>query len=115
MKSGSVLVDVAIDQGGCFETSRATTHDSPIFKVNNIVHYCVANMPGAVPNTSTLALSHATAPLIVEIANRGWKTACLENHNLLNGSNIHDGQVTNKAVAMAQRLNFLEPQLLLDA
>ena len=115
MKSGSALVDVAIDQGGCFETSRATTHDNPIFEVNNIVHYCVANMPGAVPNTSTLALSHATAPLILEIANKGWKTACLENHNLLNGLNIHDGQVTNKAVAMAQRLNFAEPQLLLDA
>ncbi|MDG2473687.1 MAG: alanine dehydrogenase [Paracoccaceae bacterium] len=115
IKKRSVLVDVAIDQGGCFETSSATTHDNPIYNVDDIIHYCVANMPGAVPNTSTLALSHATKPFIRELANKGWKKACSENQHLLNGLNIHDGNVTNRAVAKAQNLNFVDPKTLLDS
>tara|TARA_Y200000002_G_scaffold379765_1_gene389761 strand:- start:1211 stop:2326 length:1116 start_codon:yes stop_codon:yes gene_type:complete len=113
MKKGSVLVDVAIDQGGCFETSRATTHDEPTYEVDGIIHYCVANMPGAVPNTSTLALSNATTPFILELAKNGWKSACLANHHLLNGLNIHNGCVTNKPVANAQGLEFFDPKNLL--
>ena len=115
IKKGSVLVDVAIDQGGCFETSSPTTHENPVYNIDEIVHYCVANMPGAVPNTSTVALSHATLPFIIELAKKGWKKACSENKHLLNGLNIHDGQVTNKAVATAQNLNFVEPQNVVDS
>ena len=107
------MVDVAIDQGGCFESSLATTHDNPIYSEKGIVHYCVANMPGAVPNTSTLALSHATMPFIIELANKGWKKACLENHHLLNGLNIHYGHITNRAVARAQKKDFIEPKSLI--
>ena len=113
IKNGSVLLDVAIDQGGCFETSRATTHDCPTYTIDGIVHYCVANMPGAVPNTSTLALSHATSPFILDLANYGWKTACQKNRHLINGLNIHNGHITNKAVATAQGLDFLDPESLL--
>jgi alanine dehydrogenase len=115
MKLGSVLVDVAIDQGGCFETSKATTHDSPTYEIDGIVHYCVANMPGAVPNTSTLALSHATTPFILKLANMGWKTACANDNNLLNGLNVQDGHVTNVAVSEAQGLDFLNPSTLLNS
>ncbi len=93
MKPGSVLVDVAIDQGGCFETSKPTTHGNPIYTVDGVVHYCVANMPGAVPRTSTMALTNATLPYAVEIANKGWKTAMRENAEIRPGANIIDGRV----------------------
>jgi alanine dehydrogenase len=101
MKPGSVLVDVAIDQGGCFETSRATTHAEPTYIVDDVVHYCVANMPGAVPKTSTIALTNATLPYAVEIANKGWKQAMQENREVKSGANIVQGKVTYKAVAEA--------------
>ncbi|GJF27786.1 alanine dehydrogenase [Kitasatospora sp. NE20-6] len=101
MKPGSVLVDIAIDQGGCFEDSRATTHADPTFQVHNSVFYCVANMPGAVPNTSTYALTNATLPYIVELANRGWKEALRRDAALAKGLNVHEGQITYAAVAEA--------------
>ena len=101
MKKGAVLVDVAIDQGGCFETSKATTHGNPIFTVEGVVHYCVANMPGAVPKTSTLALTNATLPYAVEIANKGWKKAMKQNPEIQAGANIVKGKVTYEGVAQA--------------
>jgi len=101
MKPGSVLVDVAIDQGGCFETSNATTHTDPIYVVDGVVHYCVANMPGAVPRTSTMALTNATLPYAVEIANKGWKKAMQENNEIKLGANVIDGKITYQAVADA--------------
>ena len=101
MKKGSVLVDVAIDQGGCFETSKATTHKDPTYVVEGVVHYCVANMPGAVPKTSTLALTNATLPYAVEIANKGWKKAMVENPEIKRGANVVKGKITFKAVAEA--------------
>ena len=101
MKPGSVLVDVAIDQGGCFETSKATTHSDPIYKVDGVVHYCVANMPGAVPKTSTMALTNATLPYAVEIANKGWKAAMRENNEIKLGANVVGGKITYKGVADA--------------
>ncbi len=106
MKPGSVLVDVAIDQGGCFETSKATTHGDPIYEVEGVVHYCVANMPGAVPRTSTLALTNATLPYAVAIANKGWKTAMQESEEIKLGANVVDGKVTYKAVADAFGLDY---------
>jgi alanine dehydrogenase len=106
MKKGAVLVDVAIDQGGCFETSRPTTHTDPIFTVDGIVHYCVANMPGAVAKTSTIALTNATLPYAVEIANKGWKQAMRESNEIKLGANIINGKVTYKAVADAFKLAF---------
>ncbi len=107
MKPGSVLVDVAIDQGGCFETSKATTHGDPIYEVEGVVHYCVANMPGAVARTSTLALTNATLPYAVEIANKGWKKAMQESNEIKLGANIIKGKVTYKAVAEAFDLEFV--------
>jgi alanine dehydrogenase len=101
MRSGAVLVDVAIDQGGCFETSRATTHAAPTFVVDGIVHYCVANMPGAVPRTSTYALNNATLPFVLALADQGWKTALRRDRHLRNGLNICRGRVTNREVADA--------------
>jgi len=101
MKPGAVLVDVAIDQGGCFETSRPTTHDAPTFVVDGIVHYCVANMPGAVARTSTYALNNATLPHVLAIADRGWKQALRDDPHLAAGLNVHAGQVTHAAVAEA--------------
>ncbi|MED7948240.1 MULTISPECIES: alanine dehydrogenase [unclassified Streptomyces] len=101
MKPGSVLVDIAIDQGGCFEDSHATTHAEPTFPVHNSVFYCVANMPGAVPNTSTYALTNATLPYVVELANRGWKDALRRDAALAKGLNVHEGQITFGAVAEA--------------
>ncbi|WP_380280393.1 alanine dehydrogenase [Kitasatospora purpeofusca] len=101
MKPGSVLVDIAIDQGGCFEDSHATTHADPTFQVHNSVFYCVANMPGAVPNTSTYALTNATLPYVVELANRGWKEALRRDAALAKGLNVHEGQITFAAVAEA--------------
>jgi len=99
MKPGSVLVDIAIDQGGCFEDSRPTTHADPTYKVHDSVFYCVANMPGAVPHTSTYALTNVTLPYAVELANKGWKQACLDDHPLALGLNVHEGQVVYGAVA----------------
>ena len=99
MKRGSVIVDVAIDQGGCVETSKPTTHGDPTYIVDDIVHYCVANMPGGVPRTSTLALNQATLPFLVKLANKGYKKALSEDKNFLAGLNIYKGQVTYKAVA----------------
>jgi len=108
MKKGSVLVDVAIDQGGCFETSRATTHKAPIYTIDGIIHYCVANMPGAVAKTSTLALTNATLPYAVEIANKGWKRAMKENPEIKKGANVIQGQVTFQGVADAFGLKFAD-------
>ena len=99
MKPGSVLVDVAIDQGGCFETSKATTHQNPTYDVDGIIHYCVANMPGGVARTSTFALTNATLPFAVQLANKGAKRAMLDDVHLLNGLNVHAGQITYEAVA----------------
>ncbi|WP_282202912.1 alanine dehydrogenase [Kitasatospora fiedleri] len=101
MKPGSVLVDIAIDQGGCFEGSHPTTHAEPTFQVHDSVFYCVANMPGAVPNTSTYALTNATLPYVVELANRGWKEALRRDASLAKGLNVHEGQITFPAVAEA--------------
>jgi len=106
MKPGTVLVDVAIDQGGCFETSKATTHGNPIYTVDGVVHYCVANMPGAVPRTSTMALTNATLPYAVEIANKGWKAAMQKNSDIKLGANVIDGKVTYRAVADAFGLDY---------
>lgn len=101
MRPGTVIVDVSIDQGGCFETSRATTHAKPVFVEEGVVHYCVANMPAGVPRTSTLALNNATLPYIVTLAEKGYRTACLENPHLLRGLNICTGKLTHPAVAAA--------------
>ncbi len=106
MKKGAVLVDVAIDQGGCFETSKATTHSEPIYTVDDVVHYCVANMPGAVAKTSTLALTNATLPYAVEIANKGWQKAMLENEEIKLGANVIKGEVTYAGVAEAFDLKY---------
>lgn len=113
MKPGSVLVDIAIDQGGCFEDSRPTTHAEPTFPVHNSVFYCVANMPGAVPNTSTYALTNATLPYIVELANRGWADALRRDPALAKGLNTHDGKVTYREVAEAHGLEHVELESLL--
>ena len=113
MKPGSVLVDVAIDQGGCFETSKATTHSDPIYTVDGVVHYCVANMPGAVPRTSTLALTNATLPYAVEIANKGWVKSMQENPEIKYGANVINGKVTYKAVAEAVGLEYTPIETLL--
>ena len=99
MEPGTVLVDVAIDQGGCFETSRPTTHSEPVYEIDGIVHYCVANIPGAVPNTSTMALTNATLRYAVALANKGWRKACKDDEALAKGLNIVEGKVTFKAVA----------------
>jgi len=101
MKPGAVLVDIAIDQGGCFEHSRPTTHDEPTFKVHNTIYYCVANMPGAVPSTSTRALTNATLPYILQLAAKGWKLAINDDAGLALGLNVHDGMITHPAVAQA--------------
>ncbi len=106
MKSGAVMVDVAIDQGGCFETSKATTHSEPTFEVDGIIHYCVANMPGAVPLTSTVALTNATLPYAVEIANKGWQESSRDNLEVRAGLNVVCGKVTYAGVAEAFGLEF---------
>ena len=113
MKSGAVMVDVAIDQGGCFETSKATTHQDPTFVIDDVVHYCVANMPGAVPKTSTYALNNATLPFALSLANHGWRKAMQKDPHLLNGLNVHEGKLTYEAVAKAQGLEFTNPESLL--
>ena len=109
MKSGSVIVDVAIDQGGCVETSKPTTHREPTYIVDDVVHYCVANMPGGVPRTSTIALNKATLQYLVKLANKGYQKALSEDKNFLAGLNVHKGQVTYKAVADVFGHNFVEP------
>lgn len=113
MKNGAVIVDVAIDQGGCFETSKATTHAEPTYMVDGVVHYCVANMPGAVARTSTAALTNATLPYAVEIANKGWNQAMKENKEIRFGANIIDGKITYKAVADAFNLDYTKVDDLL--
>jgi alanine dehydrogenase len=107
MEPGSVLVDVAIDQGGCAETSRPTTHDNPTYIEEGIVHYCVANMPGAVPRTSTYALTNATTPYVVELADKGYERALKENPALYKGLNIYRGLLTNNEVAKAFGMDYV--------
>ena len=114
MKPGAVLIDVAIDQGGCFETSRPTTHDAPIFAVDGIVHYCVANMPGAVPRTATIALGNATLAPMLALADKGWAAACRDDPHLLAGLNAHAGRLTNFAVGQALGIDVLSPKLALS-
>jgi alanine dehydrogenase len=113
MKPGAVLVDVAIDQGGCFETSRPTTHSEPTFEVDHVLHYCVANMPAAVPRTSTVALTNATLPYTVEIANKGWQAAMKESEEIRAGANVINGSVTYGAVADALGLDYASPDSLI--
>ncbi|UWQ99738.1 alanine dehydrogenase [Rhodobacteraceae bacterium S2214] len=115
MKPGAALVDVAIDQGGCFETSKATTHQDPIYDVDGIMHYCVANMPGAVARTSTIALGNATMPFMLALADKGWRQACEDDPHLLNGLNVHAGKLTYFAVGKALGIDVLSPQLALKA
>ena len=115
MKPGAALVDVAIDQGGCFETSKATTHADPIYEVDGIMHYCVANMPGAVARTSTQALGNATLPFLLNLADKGWRKACEDDPHLLNGLNVHDGKLTYYAVGKALGLDVIAPSLALKA
>ena len=110
MKPGSVMVDVAIDQGGCFETSKPTTHDDPTYVVDDVVHYCVTNMPGAVARTSTFALTNATMRFVLALADKGVKRALAEDPHLMNGLNVHQGQVTYKAVADNLGYDFVAPQ-----
>jgi alanine dehydrogenase len=107
MKPGSVLVDIAIDQGGCFEHSRPTTHDTPTYQVHNSIYYCVANMPGAVPATSTRALTNATLPYVIALADKGWKDALRADESLAKGLNVHAGQVTYPGVAQAFGMNLV--------
>ena len=106
MKRGAVVVDVAIDQGGCVETSKPTTHANPTYLVGDVVHYCVANMPGGVPRTSTMALNKATLPLLIKLADQGYKKTLQENKNYLAGLNVYKGKVTFKGVAQALNLNY---------
>lgn len=113
MKPGAAIVDVAIDQGGCFETSRPTTHQDPIYEVDGILHYCVANMPGAVARTSTLALGNATLPFLLALADKGWKQACEADPHLLAGLNTHAGHLTYAAVGHALGLEVLAPHMAL--
>jgi alanine dehydrogenase len=103
MKKGAVIVDVAIDQGGCIETARPTTHSDPAYTVNGVVHYCVTNMPGAVPHTSTLALTNATLPYVLKIANQGARTAIKADAGIREGVNTFEGHLTYSAVAESQR------------
>jgi len=115
MKPGSVVVDVAIDQGGCFETSKATTHAEPTYVVDGVVHYCVANMPGGVPRTSTYALNNATLPFALALANKGWKQALRDDAHLRNGLNVAGGKVTCREVAQDLGYAYTDPQAVLAA
>jgi alanine dehydrogenase len=114
MKKGSVLVDVAIDQGGCFETSKPTTHTNPTYVVDGVVHYCVANMPGGVPRTSAFALNNATLPCVLELADMGYRDAMRRNTHLMAGLNVHEGVVTNKPVSEALGLPYRNPLSAID-
>lgn len=111
LRPGSVMVDVAIDQGGCFETSHPTTHSDPVYTVDGVVHYAVANIPGAVPYTSTLALAHATLPYALRLADKGWRAACAQDPGLAEGVNMVDGKITYKAVAEAWDMPYTELKL----
>ncbi len=113
MRPGAVLVDVSIDQGGCFETSRPTTHAEPTFVVDGIVHYCVANMPGAVPRTSAFALNDATLPFVVALATKGWRQALRDDPHLMAGLNVHAGKIASAPVAAALGLPYADPAELL--
>jgi alanine dehydrogenase len=101
MRPGTVLVDVAVDQGGCMETTKATTHEDPTFIIDDVVHYCVANMPGAVPYTSTLALTNVTLPYVLRLANQGWENACKNDAMLAKGLNIVKGKIVYEEIAEA--------------
>jgi alanine dehydrogenase len=114
MKPGAVLVDVAIDQGGCFETAKPTTHADPVYTVDGVIHYCVANMPGAVPYTSTLALTNATLPYAIQLANKGWKKACSDNNELKLGLNVINGKVVYKGVSEAFGLDYTPVESFLN-
>ncbi|MFT3916508.1 MAG: alanine dehydrogenase [Anaeromyxobacteraceae bacterium] len=114
MKPGSVIVDVAIDQGGCCETSRPTTHDDPTYVVDGVIHYCVANMPGGVPRTSAVALNNATLPFVLALANKGWKKALGDDPHLRNGLNVHKGLVTHRGVSDALGYTFVEPAAAME-
>ena len=114
MKPGAVLVDVAIDQGGCFEMSHPTTHADPTFEVDGIIHYCVANMPGAVPRTSTFALTNATLPYALDLANKGFERAIADDAGLREGVNTFAGKLTYEAVATSQNLEYTPLDSLLD-
>ncbi|WP_417833555.1 alanine dehydrogenase [Thalassospira xiamenensis] len=114
MKPGSVIVDVAIDQGGCFETSKATTHADPTYIVDDVVHYCVANMPGAVARTSTFALNNATLPFTLSLADKGWKKACQDDPHLAAGLNVHEGRITYEAVARDLGYDYIPLQKVLN-
>ncbi|MGC3938893.1 alanine dehydrogenase [Roseobacter sp. EG26] len=111
LKPGAALVDVAIDQGGCFETSKATTHQDPVYNVDGIMHYCVANMPGAVARTSTIALGNATMPFMLALADKGWRQACTDDPHLMNGLNVHGGQLTYYAVGKALGIDVISPSV----
>lgn len=114
MRPGSVIVDVSIDQGGCFETSRATTHKDPIYIIDNVVHYCVANMPGAVPRTSTIALNNATLPFVISLANNGYKEALKRDKHLMNGLNVCHGNITYQAVAEAMNKPYVSAEQMIQ-
>ena len=115
MRPGSVLVDIAIDQGGCFETSRPTTHADPTYVEEGVVHYCVTNMPGAVARTSTFALTNATLPFVMALADKGWQRALADDAHLRHGLNVHDGHVTYEAVARDLSLPFMPTEDCLPA
>ena len=115
MKPGAVLVDVAIDQGGCFETSKPTTHEDPIYEVDGVIHYCVANMPGAVARTSTIALTNATMPFMLAIADKGWAEACRDDPHLAEGLNVHAGKLTYYAVGEALGIDVYSTRLVLGS
>jgi len=115
MHSGSVMVDISIDQGGCFETSRPTTHAEPTYVVDDVVHYCVTNMPGAVPRTSTFALTNATLPFVKALANLGWREALIQDPHLANGLNVHSGHINYEAVAQDLGYDYLSAEDALKA
>jgi alanine dehydrogenase len=115
MRPGSVLVDISIDQGGCFETSRPTTHADPVYVEEGVTHYCVTNMPGAVARTSTLALNQATLPFVLALAEKGWAGALRDDPHLLPGLNVHEGRVTHEAVAESLGLEWIAPERALAA
>jgi alanine dehydrogenase len=112
MKQGSVIIDISADQGGCCETTRPTTHSQPTYVVDGVVHYCVTNMPGAVPRTSTFALNNATLPFVIALAAKGWRKAVAEDPHLRNGLNVHEGKLTCEPVAVAQGLPYVAPESL---
>ena len=114
MHEGAVLVDVAVDQGGCIETCKPTTHENPTYIIDDVVHYCVANMPGAVPYTSTIALTNATLPYVIDLANNGWKEACSKRKDLLKGLNVVQGKVVYEGVAEAFNLPYVPVETLFN-